>query len=261
MVNFEFEDVYIDGKPANLTATEFRTLSILVKKPGKVFSRHDLSYEVQGYRFIGDGRVMDVHIRNIRRKIEEDPKNPQYIVTKIGSGYKFTFPAGRNMKKTASWTITTRTCLFLAILSLTAAASIGSYMALTQIWSKQLASFKQKYAAEQSHHLLYTLRERMKNGADRSESIKILEDASRHFAVPIRYVGEDRQTMILDLVDPAWSVAPRPFFRRSSARLGRKNRRLSHFLLRYGRRRVFACHPAAGRAARAEGPDGAHLVS
>ncbi|MEK4357737.1 response regulator transcription factor [Paenibacillus sp. FSL M7-1455] len=91
MVNFEFEDVYIDGKPANLTATEFRTLSILVKKPGKVFSRHDLSYEVQGYRFIGDGRVMDVHIRNIRRKIEEDPKNPQYIVTKIGSGYKFTF--------------------------------------------------------------------------------------------------------------------------------------------------------------------------
>lgn len=91
MVNFEFEDVYIDGKPANLTATEFRTLSILVKKPGKVFSRHDLSYEVQGYRFIGDGRVMDVHIRNIRRKIEEDPKNPKYIVTKIGSGYKFTF--------------------------------------------------------------------------------------------------------------------------------------------------------------------------
>jgi len=112
------------------------------------------------------------------------------------------------MKKTASWTITTRTCLFLAILSLTAAASIGSYMALTQIWSKQLASFKQKYAAEQSHHLLYTLRERMKNAADRSESIKILEDASRHFAVPIRYVGEDRQTMILDLVDPAWLSRP-----------------------------------------------------
>lgn len=89
MVNFELEDVYIDGQPANLTATEFRTLSILVKKPGKVFSRHDLSYEVQGYRFIGDGRVMDVHIRNIRKKIEEDPRNPKYILTKIGSGYKF----------------------------------------------------------------------------------------------------------------------------------------------------------------------------
>lgn len=92
MVNFELEDVFLDGKAANLTATEFRTLSILVRKPGKVFSRHDLSYEVQGYRFIGDGRVMDVHIRNIRKKIEEDPKNPQYIVTKIGSGYKFNFP-------------------------------------------------------------------------------------------------------------------------------------------------------------------------
>ncbi|WP_019421451.1 response regulator transcription factor [Paenibacillus sp. OSY-SE] len=91
MVNFELEDVFLDGTPANLTTTEFRTLSILVKKPGKVFSRHDLSYEVQGYRFIGDGRVMDVHIMNIRKKIEEDPKRPQYVVTKIGSGYKFNF--------------------------------------------------------------------------------------------------------------------------------------------------------------------------
>ncbi|MCE5171443.1 response regulator transcription factor [Paenibacillus profundus] len=91
MVNFELEDVFLDGTPANLTTTEFRTLSILVKKPGKVFSRHDLSYEVQGYRFIGDGRVMDVHIMNIRKKIEEDPKRPQYIVTKIGSGYKFNY--------------------------------------------------------------------------------------------------------------------------------------------------------------------------
>ncbi|WP_251573247.1 response regulator transcription factor [Paenibacillus sp. MER TA 81-3] len=91
MVNFELEDVFLEGTPANLTTTEFRTLSILVKKPGKVFSRHDLSYEVQGYRFIGDGRVMDVHIMNIRKKIEEDPKRPQYVVTKIGSGYKFSF--------------------------------------------------------------------------------------------------------------------------------------------------------------------------
>lgn len=55
------------------------------------------------------------------------------------------------------------------------------------------------------------LRERMKSGADRSESIKILEDASRHFAVPIRYVGEDRQTMILDLLDPAWLSRPSLF--------------------------------------------------
>lgn len=91
VVNFELKEVFVDGKPANLTITEFKLFSILVKNPGKVYSRHDLSYEVQGYRFIGDGRAMDVHILNIRKKIEEDPKNPEYIVTKIGAGYKFNF--------------------------------------------------------------------------------------------------------------------------------------------------------------------------
>ncbi len=88
-INFESKEVLVDGKQANLTYTEFKILDALVKQPGKVYSRHDLSFEAQGYRFIGDGRTTDAHIKNIRKKIEENPKQPKYIVTKIGAGYKF----------------------------------------------------------------------------------------------------------------------------------------------------------------------------
>lgn len=90
-VDFESKEVFVDGRAANLTVTEFKILNILLKKPGKLFSRFDLSYEVQGYRFVGDGRVTDAHIKNIRKKIEPDPKAPEYIVTKVGAGYKFNF--------------------------------------------------------------------------------------------------------------------------------------------------------------------------
>lgn len=90
-INFESKEVYVNGKLVNLTVTEFKVLSVLLKKPNKLYSRQDLSYEVQGYRDIGDGRTTDTHIKNIRKKIEEDHKNPVYIVTKIGAGYKFTF--------------------------------------------------------------------------------------------------------------------------------------------------------------------------
>ncbi|MCJ8009404.1 winged helix-turn-helix domain-containing protein [Lederbergia wuyishanensis] len=89
VINFETQEVLVDNKTVKLTSTEFKILDAFVKKPGKVFSRHDLSYIVQGYRYIGDARTMDAHIKNLRKKIEEDPKNPKYIVTKIGAGYKF----------------------------------------------------------------------------------------------------------------------------------------------------------------------------
>ncbi len=91
MVNCETKEVYVDGKPAPLTHTEYKILEILVMNPGKPYSRHDLSYEVLGHRYIGDGRTADTHIKNIRRKIEADPKNPEYIATKVGAGYKFSY--------------------------------------------------------------------------------------------------------------------------------------------------------------------------
>lgn len=91
VINFETQEVLVNNKAVTLTTTEFKILDAFVKKPGKVFSRQDLSYIVQGYRYIGDGRTMDAHIKNIRKKIEDDPRNPKYIVTKIGSGYKFNY--------------------------------------------------------------------------------------------------------------------------------------------------------------------------
>jgi len=91
LVNFETKEILVNGKPANLTSTEFKILSVLIKRPGKIYSRSDLSYEVLGYRFIGDGRTVDMHIKNIRRKIEEDPRTPAYITTKVGEGYRFNF--------------------------------------------------------------------------------------------------------------------------------------------------------------------------
>lgn len=93
VINFETKEVFVDRKAVRLTSTEFKILDALIKRPGKVFSRHDLSYKVQGYQYIGDGRTMDAHIKNLRKKIEANPKNPAYIVTRIGEGYQFKFSA------------------------------------------------------------------------------------------------------------------------------------------------------------------------
>jgi len=91
VINFAAKEVYVEGELVNLTTTEMNVLKVMVDNPNRIFSRNELSYEVQGYRHLGDGRSIDAHIKNIRKKIEEDPKNPVYIVTKIGSGYKFSF--------------------------------------------------------------------------------------------------------------------------------------------------------------------------
>lgn len=95
VINFESKEVFVNGKLIRLTFTEFKLLDALLKKPGKVLTREELSYQVQGYRYIGDGRTMDAHIKNLRKKIEEDPKNPLYIVTRIGVGYQFNFESDR----------------------------------------------------------------------------------------------------------------------------------------------------------------------
>jgi DNA-binding response OmpR family regulator len=89
VVNLEEREVLVDGQPANLTATEFKLLSVFLAKPGKVYSRNDLSYKVQGYRFQGDGRTIDAHVKNLRKKIEKDHRSPEYIQTLVGTGYKF----------------------------------------------------------------------------------------------------------------------------------------------------------------------------
>ena len=77
-----------DGAEVHLTKTEFRLLVELASSPGRVFSREVLLERVWGYGYFGDGRLVDVHIRRLRTKIETDPANPRHVVTVRGLGYK-----------------------------------------------------------------------------------------------------------------------------------------------------------------------------
>ncbi|WP_334142781.1 response regulator transcription factor [Rhabdothermincola sp.] len=77
-----------DGQEVHLTKTEFRLLVELASSPGRVFSREVLLERVWGYGYFGDGRLVDVHIRRLRTKIEADPANPRHVVTVRGLGYK-----------------------------------------------------------------------------------------------------------------------------------------------------------------------------
>ena len=77
------------GQPVHLTPSEFDLLAVLVAAPGCVFSRSDLLIKLQGTTFENVERTIDVHIRNLRTKIEPDPSNPRYIETVFGVGYRF----------------------------------------------------------------------------------------------------------------------------------------------------------------------------
>lgn len=82
-------EVRIDGEPVSLTPHEFKLLLTMARHPGRVYSRYELINKVQGYDFEGYERTIDAHVKNLRQKIEVDPKNPQYILTVFGVGYKF----------------------------------------------------------------------------------------------------------------------------------------------------------------------------
>ena len=77
------------GRKVHLTPTEFDLLAALMSAPGRVFSRSDLLERLQGIAFEGVERTIDVHIRNLRRKIEPDPGAPRYVETVFGVGYRF----------------------------------------------------------------------------------------------------------------------------------------------------------------------------
>ncbi len=88
-VNFRKYEASIAGRSLNLTPVEFKLLGVLVKEPGRVFSRGQLIEKALGYDFDGFDRTIDVHILNLRRKLEPDPNHPRYIKTVYGAGYKF----------------------------------------------------------------------------------------------------------------------------------------------------------------------------
>ncbi len=77
------------GTPVSLTRSEFRLLSTLAAHPNRVFSREDLITHALGSHFDGYDRTIDVHVKNLRQKIEDDPRSPTYILTVHGLGYRF----------------------------------------------------------------------------------------------------------------------------------------------------------------------------
>jgi len=79
----------VAGRPVELTPTEFDLLAALVESPGRVFSRMQLLDKLQGYAYEGYERTIDAHVKNLRQKIEPDPKRPRYVLTVYGLGYKF----------------------------------------------------------------------------------------------------------------------------------------------------------------------------
>jgi len=88
-IDLEAHQVTRRGNPIELTPTEFNILVAMARNPGRVFSRLQLLESVQGIAYEGYERTIDTHVKNLRAKLEPDPKNPRYIETVFGVGYRF----------------------------------------------------------------------------------------------------------------------------------------------------------------------------
>ena len=89
VIDRDAREVRLAGQPVELTRSEFDLLHALASHPGRVFSRFELITKVQGYDYEGYERTIDAHVKNLRRKLGEDPKKPRYVLTVTGVGYKF----------------------------------------------------------------------------------------------------------------------------------------------------------------------------
>lgn len=89
LINLERYEVSKRGKVIDITLREFELLKFLAQQPEKIFSRENLLENVWGYEYYGDVRTVDVTVRRLREKIEDDPGMPRYIITKRGVGYYF----------------------------------------------------------------------------------------------------------------------------------------------------------------------------
>lgn len=90
-IDFQKHEVIKNNKKLELTLKEFELLEVLIKNKGRVMTRDFLLDKIWGYEYIGETRTVDVHIRHLRQKLEEDDKNPKYIETIRGIGYRFNF--------------------------------------------------------------------------------------------------------------------------------------------------------------------------
>jgi DNA-binding response OmpR family regulator len=89
VIDLKTRELKVAERNIELTPTEFDLLAYLARHPGQVFTRLQLLREVQGYTYDSFARTIDTHVKNLRRKIEEDPKSPRYILTVHGVGYRF----------------------------------------------------------------------------------------------------------------------------------------------------------------------------
>jgi len=90
-IDFQKHEVKKDGEKIELTLKEFELLEILIKNKGRVMTRDFLLDKIWGYEYVGETRTVDVHVRHLRQKVEKDDKNPVYIQTIRGIGYKFNY--------------------------------------------------------------------------------------------------------------------------------------------------------------------------
>ncbi len=88
-VNMRQQTACIGSEALRLTPTEFRLLALMVREPGRVFTREHIIDRVFGYDFDGFDRTVDAHVSNLRRKLEADPEGPSYVHTIYGVGYRF----------------------------------------------------------------------------------------------------------------------------------------------------------------------------
>ena len=89
MISPEQNTVYKNGRPLDLSVREYDILSFLSSTPGRVVTREELMEKVWGYEYYGDLRAVDVAIRRLREKVEDEPAQPKYIITKHGMGYYY----------------------------------------------------------------------------------------------------------------------------------------------------------------------------
>jgi two-component system, OmpR family, response regulator RegX3 len=82
-------EVWTSGEPVQLTRSEFDLLVALASRPGRAFSRYELVTRVQGYDYEAYERTIDAHVKNVRRKLGDDPRHPRFVLTVPGVGYKF----------------------------------------------------------------------------------------------------------------------------------------------------------------------------
>lgn len=98
LVNFVRHEVRLRGELIRLTPKEFKVLEILIMEPGRAFSRLELLEQAFGYDYDGLERTVDVHVMNLRRKIEANLEQPIYVQTVYGIGYKFAFAGGNDVQ-------------------------------------------------------------------------------------------------------------------------------------------------------------------